>query len=78
MARFKPDGYERLFSEPWTEVYHKCSIPLPPHSSDVYKIIHQITDGMHQLIVEGQRNRQYSQEKSLEETPLMSRDQIRS
>jgi hypothetical protein len=63
--RFEPAMCDRLFGEHWTEVYDKCSIPSLPPSHEVCQILRQITCGMHKLL-EGQRNRQYSQEQGLE------------
>ncbi len=56
MERFEPLMYDRIFGEPWKEVYNKCSVQSPPPSSDVCQILRQITCGMHKLL-EGQRNR---------------------
>jgi len=65
MARFEPLMYDRIFGEPWKEVYNKSSIKSLPPSSDVCQMLRQITCGMHKLILERQRNRQDSQEKGL-------------
>jgi hypothetical protein len=70
MEPFEPLMYDRILGEPWKEVYNKCSKPSLPPSSDVFQILSQITCGMHQLNLEGQRNRQYSQKEGLEE-PLL-------
>jgi tetratricopeptide (TPR) repeat protein len=70
MEPFTPIMYDRIFGEPWTEVYNKCSKPSPAISPDLPGIIHQIT-GVTYKILEGQRNRQHSQQPSLEEPPLI-------
>jgi tetratricopeptide (TPR) repeat protein len=62
LAHFEPAMYDRLFGEPWKEVYNKCSIPSLPPSHEVCQILRQITCGTHKVVLEGQRNRQYSQE----------------
>jgi hypothetical protein len=60
---FEPPMYDRIFSEPWTEVHKKCSIPSFPSSPDVCQILRQIACSMHKVVLQGQRNRQYPQEK---------------
>jgi hypothetical protein len=62
LAHFEPAMYDRLFGEPWKEVYNKCSIPSLPPSHEVCQILRQITCSTHKVVLEGQRNRQYSQE----------------
>jgi tetratricopeptide (TPR) repeat protein len=63
---FAPPMYDRIFGEPWTEVYNKCSIPKLPPSHEVCQILRQITCGMHKLALEGQRNSEASQLKRKE------------
>jgi hypothetical protein len=67
MEPFEPLMYDRIFGEPWKEVYNKCSIKSLPPSSDVCQMLREITCGMHKLNLERQRNRQYSQVDGLEE-----------
>ena len=64
--RFEPAMYDRLFGEPWKEVYDKSSIPSLPPSHEVCQILRQITCGMHKLALEGQRNSEASQLKRKE------------
>jgi tetratricopeptide (TPR) repeat protein len=53
---FAPPIYDRIFGEPWKEVYNKCSVPSLPPSHEVCQILRQITYGMHKLLEE-QRNK---------------------
>jgi tetratricopeptide (TPR) repeat protein len=53
LARFTPHKYDRIFGEPWKEVYNKCTIQSPPPSLEVFNIMRQINNGMQTLVLEG-------------------------
>jgi tetratricopeptide (TPR) repeat protein len=75
LTHFDPVSYDREFGAPWEEVYNKSKVPSLPPSQEVFEILRQITFSTHKIL-EGQRKRQYSQEESLEESPLIKSRKI--